>query len=178
MSVVLENKPGVKEKRAPSATSVVTGWMKDYRGSGVQAAAVAEMIGQRLEDNPSLRLRWQNEQLLRSIYMADLEVVALTRSVAQLNRRPEIVDNLDKRAQTLIARWSGWLEHVGDHHVLLLDMTIDDLSVAIKERSQRIATEARVVRLETELGKGLAVGERVRDRFTVLDIERIWQSLE
>lgn len=93
-------------------------------------------------------------------------------------------DRIVSRGQILEAgkafaqRWATWLEHVGDRHVRLLDMTSADLRTAAAERRKRADHELTVVALWDTLARRLKPDETVGKRFSVEDIERINQQLQ
>lgn len=85
---------------------------------------------------------------------------------------------LSERASKLRRSWGDWLEHAGSRHVLLMEMTPDDLEAAEAERRKRGDTEYELADLWAELRSKLKPDQRVKDVFTADEIERVRLSLK
>lgn len=70
-----------------------------------------------------------------------------------------------------------WLEHVGDKHVRLLDMTREDLFVAADEREKRGQHEIELAALWRTLAQRLEGGETVGSKYTVDEIESMRRGI-
>lgn len=86
---------------------------------------------------------------------------------------------VEERAEKLTRKsgWESWLEHTGTRHVRLMEMTADDLAGAILQRQKRVDTEVGIINLWSAIKMQLEPGEKVGDRFTTADIDRIKASL-
>lgn len=171
-------------QEAPAVAAVVT----DARGAirreirarikfGGDAPTISEAMANRLRADAALLEAFWRQALDAIVYVETMSVAASTRSLLRGGFRPALVDDLDVRSQAQVNQWNNWLEHSGDRYILLLDMTAGDLAVAMTERGKRVAAETRVIALHRALIAGLDDDQRVRDRFTAVDIERIWQGL-
>lgn len=74
--------------------------------------------------------------------------------------------------------FATWMEHVGDRHVQLLEMTREDLLIAAKERSERAATEQSIARLWRAMAQKLEGGQVVKEVFTVEQIEHLQTTIK
>ena len=88
-----------------------------------------------------------------------------------------IVSPADAAAHTSISVFAKWLEHAGERHVLLLEMTKEDLQAAQAERLQRAGHETRLAMLWGQLAGKLKKGEKVRDRWSLAEIEQHYAVL-
>lgn len=84
---------------------------------------------------------------------------------------------IKERGRQISSRWKNFLEHTGDRHVRLLDMTKSDLLQAAQERRQRGLTELRYANLWEELASKLKDNQKVGDKFTEEQIERMNQRI-
>jgi hypothetical protein len=122
--------------------------------------------------------RLVTELLGELVYEEARRALASTRStVIELGDFLTDHAGVTKRAMKLKHAWSGWQEHAGTRHVLLMDMTRDDLILAARERQARGRTEMAYGELWERLAMVLEDGETVRSRFTDEDIERIYQTI-
>jgi hypothetical protein len=91
------------------------------------------------------------------------------------------VDELRSQGRSLAAKhWRNWLnyrEHAGDRHILLSEMTKEDLLLAAQERQNRGDVEYRYARLWGELASRLKARQKVGQKFTDEQIEQINQKL-
>lgn len=121
-------------------------------------------------------------ELLRPIVYAEaIKVVSRTRGPSGLVQLgDEIVKRsvLTERADRLGRKWAGFMEHAGSRHVLLLDMTADDLALAEAERRQRGDIEHGFATLWAKLRTRLEPGQRVRDVWSVQEIEEAFRSIK
>lgn len=75
------------------------------------------------------------------------------------------------------ARWRTWLEHSGTKHIRLMEMTRADLKAAADERRKRGDAEYELANLWDALAERLEGNERVSERFTADEIERVRASI-
>lgn len=88
-----------------------------------------------------------------------------------------VISTTEAKQRAKRSPFFSWLEHAGDRHLHFLDMTREDLELAATERETRAETDLEVARLERALAERLEGGQRVRDRFSVEEIEAIRASL-
>lgn len=75
-------------------------------------------------------------------------------------------------------KWLQFMEHAGSRYVRLMDMTDDDLILAEAERRKRGDAEYQYADLWAKLRARLEKGQRVRDVWTVQEIEAARQALK
>jgi len=80
--------------------------------------------------------------------------------------------------QKLNEKWGKWLENNGAYHVRLLVMTKSDLLAAAVQRERRARHEIVVATLWRRLAEGMDEGDKVGDRYTLEDIERLRQEID
>jgi hypothetical protein len=73
--------------------------------------------------------------------------------------------------------FASWLEHVGDRHVRLMDMTHEDLLAAASEREKRGQHELGIATLWRTLANQLEGGQTVSTKFTAEEIEAMQQGM-
>ena len=72
----------------------------------------------------------------------------------------------------LMQKWGSWMEHTGQSHLRLLDMTRADLLAAAEERERRANRELEVARLWRAMADAMPGGATtVREAFKLEDIE-------
>lgn len=82
------------------------------------------------------------------------------------------------RAAAMERFWAGLKEHAGSRHVLVLDMTAEDLTLAETERRKRGDAEYVYADLWARLRGRLEGNQRVRDVWTVQEIEAARQAVK
>jgi hypothetical protein len=138
----------------------------------VYSRALAQRIWDEYRDD--LTVDWDEyvvSSLDASIQRHVLSALASTRRLP--NPRPSAPKRLSKSKlrqylRQREAKWAEalarWREHVGTYHVPLLEMTRNELAVAIYERTQRAEREQLVVRFLKALLEAMPPeAERVRD---------------
>lgn len=70
-----------------------------------------------------------------------------------------------------------WLEHVGDRHIRLLEMTREELLVAADEREKRGRHEIELASLWRTLAQQLEGGQTVGSKYTPEAIEEMHEGL-
>lgn len=165
----------VAEMQSVSLLAQVRGWASRI----VREESEIEMpeIADRLTDR--VLQEWPRDTLRDFIRLAVYEqvrlAVARTRGVIlagdTILRKPE---EEYKPAND----WQRWLEHVGQRHVRLVDMTRDDLTIAAQERRERSRTEAVIADAWDMLASKLGEGETVGQRFNADEIEAIMQMAQ
>ena len=139
---------------------------------------LAKEAGEHFGSDNGFVNRFFRQQFGTIFYEMVQSTVARTRSM-HLMLGDDIVsqDEIRDRSMRLSAKWSNWLEHVGDRHIRLLSMSADHLYMAAQERRERAAIDIQRAELLEALAKQLEPGETVGDRFSDDDIERIWQHV-
>ena len=87
-------------------------------------------------------------------------------------------DGISKDAKKLQSKWERWLEHVGDRHVRLTEMTKSDLLKAAEERRKRANTDIRIAALWEALAERMEGDQKVGELFTPEQIDKVRISLE
>lgn len=86
-------------------------------------------------------------------------------------------DDFKAQSKKAAARWRTWLEHAGTKHIRLMEMTRTDLTAAADERRKRGDAEYELANLWDALAERLEGNERVSERFTADEIERVRMAL-
>lgn len=114
------------------------------------------------------------------VYEQVQQVVASTRGVPPWETDPSSVtrtETLTRPVRRGRRTWTHWLEHAGARHVLLLEMTARDLELAEVERRKRGAIETGLADLWRELRVKMGPEQKVKDVWTVEEIEAVRQRL-
>lgn len=121
---------------------------------------------------------WLGETLRPIAYDAVQRVCATTRAYVV------IADEAVPHAEAVRAirerrpRWQAFMEHAGDRHVRLLDMTRRDLLLAADEREKRGAVEMRFAALWRHLAQQMTDTETVGQHFNETQIEEIAKQID
>lgn len=84
---------------------------------------------------------------------------------------------IDKAVAQLEGRWEGWLEDVGGRKKPFLDMNRADLMQASRQRKELGRQQYELSLLEVKLARTLRGLERVRDRYTPEDLDRLREEI-
>lgn len=117
-----------------------------------------------------------NECLHDMVLELASQVIKQTRGLIKIGDVVTDVEGVKRRARKQSV-FANWLEHVGDRHVRLLDMTREDLLSAADERQTRGERELEVAALWRTLAQRLEGGQAVKDRFSAEEIEGIQRGL-
>lgn len=130
-----------------------------------------------LNRDPDLLNAFVAESLHTIVYETAQSVAANTRNVILGD---EVVNaaQVKTRANKLQRKWLMRLEHVGDRHIRLGDMTAPELIAAASERRSRALTEVRIARLQELLAVQLSEGQKVSDRFRENEIEKLFETVK
>lgn len=85
---------------------------------------------------------------------------------------------LRDRSKRLSKNWLTFREHAGSRHVLLLDMSTEDLEAAEAERRQRGDVEHGYADLWAKLRARMEQGQTVRNVWSAEEIEAAYQSVK
>ena len=116
--------------------------------------------------------RLVEEMIEGEVYDVSRRLIAETRRV-RLGDSLVSKDALRGRVAQFRSRFERWMEHAGDRHYLLLDMTRDQLLLAVKERSDRAASEQRLATFMRALADKTKRGKTVRQSMSIEEVERI-----
>lgn len=118
-----------------------------------------------------------------SFYQMVYQIVVMTISATRIYSSPEIdpiegdgstASNGTKRVAPR-SIFERWMEHAGDHHVLLLQMTKDDLKVAEHTRRMVGSTHIGIANWFKYLREHMRPGdEMVQDRFNPAQLEKLY----
>jgi hypothetical protein len=124
------------------------------------------------KDRPFVRT-FLNEAMRPMVYQVVQQVVSASREYVVLG--DEVVSQAVVRARSkpLLGRFTKWMEHAGDRHYRFMDLTREQVVLAIEERKKRVSGELTVIALEEHVMTKLQPGERVRDRFTAEGLEQL-----
>lgn len=125
-------------------------------------------------------------ELLRPIVYAEAqEVLGQSRAKERVgkNKLIQMGDGVTSResvrnsSNVMSRKWLEFKEHAGDRHILLMDMTADDLALAESERRKRADVDYGYANLWARLRTRLEDGQRVRDVWTPEEIDAERRSL-
>jgi hypothetical protein len=138
-------------------------WLREHQGGGASLPGLRE-VGQ--------------------VFYAEVQgEVAKTRAHGLIIHGDELVRRDEIARRAFLARrdprkWAGWLEHASPgKHLLVMDMTREQLLVAAAERRQRGNREHAIARLWVAMADRMEEGQRVREAFGPEDIERLHVQL-
>jgi hypothetical protein len=117
-----------------------------------------------------------SEMLRDMIYDLARQEISHTRGFIQIGDSAVDREGLQKRVRAHNV-FRGWLEHVGDKHVRLLEMTHEDLMVAADEREKRGTHEIEIAALWRTIANQLEGGQTVGSRFSEEEIDRMYSGL-
>jgi hypothetical protein len=176
---------GTPPQRTLSARATVSEWvgLKMEGADEVSVPRMSEEAVSHFQDDATFMRRLVAEMVPVMVREIARERVASTRRGGR-RRLYEIGDDvvteeaLNKRANQLAAKWTGWMEFVGDRHVRLMTMDGPTLLQAAQERDGNVRKNAVLRDLLVGLAKDLPEGATVEDFFTVEEIEGRQQALE
>lgn len=157
----------------------VRAWVRDRIDgeSSVEVSSLYREMVTHFSQDREFVAAWLSETLPAVAYDETLRVCAQTRGHILFGDEILSRDETETRLKEVRPRWQAWLEHVGDRHVRLLDMTKEELRTAATLRRQRGETELRYAELWDELASHLRGKKKVSDVFTVEQIEDLAASL-
>lgn len=167
------------EPKEKSTRARLSEWVRAELGTAdeVQIPALTERAMQHFIKDKGFVAALFRENVRSLIYEVVQTVVSNSRGeLVQLG--DEVVDSQEFKARARRrSTFESWLEHVGDRHVRVLDMTREDLLVAAKERTDRGNHELELARLWRAMARKLEGGQQVREVFTAAEIESLRASL-
>lgn len=157
----------------------VRAWVRDRIAdqSSVEVASLYKEMVTHFSQDREFVSAWLLETLPAVAYEATLQVCAQTRSHIVFGDEILSRGETEVRLKDARPRWQAWLEHVGDRHVRLMDMTKEDLRTAATIRRERGETELRYAELWDELASRIKGRKKVAEVFTVEQIEDIAAAL-
>lgn len=179
------------DQKQPSARSRLRAFIREQiKGkSEVSLVDVAERAVKFVTQDRALLKAVLLELLKPMIYEEARLVVAVSRETPKAGADPsnnlvqlgdEVVSRnvLRQRADKMSRKWMEFVEHAGDRHVRLLDMTADDLLQAEAERRRRGDAEHEYADLWAKLRSRLESGQTVRNVWSAEEIEATYQSVK
>lgn len=117
------------------------------------------------------------ESLREIMYRQLISAISSTRNFVTTGDVALTVGGVKEKARRHSV-FASWLEHVGDHHVRLMDATREDLLLAADEREKRGNTELGIARLWRTVANGLEGGQTVGSKYSAEEIESMHRGLE
>lgn len=145
-------------------------------GGEVQVPVVAAQITETLKADRQFVEAYAAESLPSMVYEEVRRYLAYSRGITT-SIKEEFDAKVEEGERRFKARFSDWMEHTGDRHVHLMDMTKADLRTAISERTTRGNREFTLAALWGQLDKGLKKDQRVGDKFTPEQIDGLYQNI-
>lgn len=167
----------VERATAGSARSKVRAWIREaIRDRGdVHLPTLAGEVVEHFRGDQEFVDAYLAETLPDIVYATAQAVLGTTR----VRLADELVQPERLRAATPVLRskWGHWLEHVGDRHVRLGDMTKGLLLVAAEERERRGDTEYVIARTWRHLAGAMETDwETVNQRFSAAEIDAAYAA--
>lgn len=116
------------------------------------------------------------EALRELVYTYGMHVIKNSHSLIPVGEGGISREEITKRSRKHSV-FANWLEHAGDRHVRLLEMTREQLLEAAQERRNRGNHEIRLAVLWETLAQQLEGGQRVSSKFTTEDIDVMAEQL-
>lgn len=170
----------VSDETTPKA--VVTAWISgEIEGKPiVDRSALVDAAVEHFAKDPAFVSAFLAQMLRPMIYEIAKQVMKRDRPgemIRELGAEIMADGEFKKRAKERASRWRDWLEHSGGTHIRLMEMTKADLQRAAAERRQRGDVEYAYAELWDALSVRLEGNEKVKERFTADEIERVRISL-
>lgn len=165
-----------------STKAELTRWVRDEI-SGKAVVQLPELTNRAVahfSNDPEFVARLMDEMFRPMVYDIAKRVMQTTRPAGGIIQMGDTLTTREaarEAASKMQNRWTRWLEHVDSRHVRLTDMTKADLLTAAKERRRRGDSEYELAALWEALAERLEGTERVGERFSVAEIERVRMSL-
>jgi hypothetical protein len=149
------------------STKQITAWLDDETDGAreVRIPTLTDAVVDRLLTQPKLLRAFLKECIRPLVYDFAQRFCARTRGHVVLGDDILGREQVDKAIRRLRPRWESWLEHVGDRHIRLVEMTADDLLAAALLRERRAATDVRYAGLWREMAARMAPGQTVGQAF-------------
>lgn len=123
--------------------------------------------------------RFLRDSLKPVVYELASQEMARTRGeIVELGDDVVTRGEFKRRARRNFPRFSSWMEHSGGRDIKLTEMKRADLALTLKERGGRHRTESHILVFERHLFDHLRGEERVRDRYTLPDLDDLWTKTE
>jgi hypothetical protein len=144
---------------------------------------ISDLVDEALDEfDADWQMEFAREEIRSAIYRVVQRAVQRTRrqKPSRVRHGDVVVDimTLRRRLESADRVWGGWMEYVGDRHVLLPEMTRPDLLGAAAVRRGRGARENHLAALWEELADRLPDDTtHLREVASSIDIEKINNSL-
>lgn len=176
----------VKTIKEPTARVQLRTWIQnELTGkSEVNLPDLAAAAVEHVTKNRKLLNAVLLDMLRPMVYEEARLVVSGSRGAPPSERMVQLGDDLvsrealSGRARRMSRKWLEFTEHAGSRHVLLMDMTAEDLDLAESERKARGDVEYGYANLWANLRARLEPGQRVREVWTAEEIEQAYRSLK
>lgn len=156
-----------------SARAQIKRWVREEI-QGRDEVRISELVvdAMNLFNSPEFQHQLFVEALREMVYNLASDVIKETRGLIPTIGGATSKQAIRRKASQHII-FSQWMEHVGDRHIRLLEMTREDLVVAAAERRQRGEYELGLATLWEQLAEDLEPGQKVSTKWSVDDIQRI-----
>lgn len=140
-----------------------------------QIPRLAERLRMVIMHDADMMTRFVDQQLLEIITLRVRSAVRLSRGA--LVQAGDTVSDRELFRASAVSKWRKWAEHVGDHHVKLVEMKQSDLLTAAAERRTRGETELFIAELWERMAKQMNAEQTVGERFTAEQIAALENSI-
>ena len=181
--MVAQRKP---EMHDPDPNKDPKGWIKrwiDREIEGVDSFKIpllADKLTAIITADKAFLAAYLKVSLRESIVAHIRQHVAKTRDIVVLG--DEVVDRteLTERGKRMAGShgWFAWTEHVGDRHIVLPDMTREELLIAAGERRKVASKHNEIAELWERLAKQLRPEQKVADKFNAQQIAALAKKIK
>jgi hypothetical protein len=168
------------DRMPESYRATVRHWIRDRIQDETSFSLVEitdEAFAAFMDDDQFLRA-YAREMLRTSLYELVQQVVGSTRSLIDFSGNVLSEEEFLRRQKHFASRFLNWMEHTGEQHVRVMDMTRIDLLRAAEERRRRGLAEIRLATFWEKLASGLDGAQTVRERFTIHEIEDLFERTQ
>lgn len=179
-----EAKPmkGRSVKHDMSTRAIATAWTREQvkERAAVNTAELTDIAVDHFSSDAKFVKAFMQEMfrpMMREIVVSVMKSTRGASNIVALGDEVMTKDEAKQRANKMVNRWTSWLEHVGEQHIRVFDMTKTDLKIAANERRRRGSVEYELAELWEALAERLEGNERVGERFSAHEIERVRASI-
>lgn len=163
--------------------ALATAWARDQikERSAVNTAELTDIAVDHFANDAKFVKAFMQEMfrpMMREIVVSVMKSTRGASNIVVLGDDVMTKDESKRLASKMANRWTNWLEHVGEQHVRVFDMTKTDLKIAANERRRRGSVEYELADLWDALAERLEGNERVGERFSAHEIERVRTALQ
>lgn len=172
-----------KPPKAPkrSARECLRGWVREKLAAKA-SFKIPDIVkeAEKRFGNDTTFLKEYAKDAIRALMYEDVQHVAAESRRAIIGAAhvdpTRLEDAANESSRSVWGRWDTCFEHIGEKHVLVLDMKDQDLAEAEAVRYKSAEQHARWGRFFAALRKGMKRGKKVRDCYTTEQLDELWHE--